>query len=289
MTQKFHSLLLGFTSILCWASLASLGKILNHLPPFFVMATAFMIGGLLSLIQPKKMFPPLTSLLWGIGGLFGYHFFLFYAFRYAPVIEVNLINYLWPMLMMVLSPLFSKKNSFKKIHLFSIVFGIAGTTLLMGGRDSTESASDFLSSYRGYFLALLAAFTWPVYSLGRQFFRYPSIWNSGGICLITGILCALTHLILGPKVSLDSRDFLPLLLMGLGPFGVAFFCWDLALEKGSPQTLGALAYLTPVLSLMGLVLFADEILNWRILGAMALIIVGSSFGLLDFLLPSKPK
>ena len=41
---------------------------------------------------------------WGCTGLFAYHFLLFIALRHAPPVEANLVNYLWPLFIVVLSP-----------------------------------------------------------------------------------------------------------------------------------------------------------------------------------------
>jgi hypothetical protein len=43
--------------------------------------------------------------LLGVAGLFGFHFLLFLALRLAPPVEANLVNYLWPLLIVVLTPL----------------------------------------------------------------------------------------------------------------------------------------------------------------------------------------
>jgi drug/metabolite transporter (DMT)-like permease len=45
-----------------------------------------------------------STLLLGVYGLFGYHFLLFLALRSAPPLEANLVNYLWPLLIVVLAP-----------------------------------------------------------------------------------------------------------------------------------------------------------------------------------------
>ena len=39
-----------------------------------------------------------------------------------------------------------------------------------------------------------------------------------------------------------------LLLLGLGPMGVAFYLWDFAMKRGDPRVIGVLAYATPLLS-----------------------------------------
>lgn len=70
--------------------------------------------------------------------------------------------------------------------------------------------------------------------------------------------------------------------MGIGPFGVAFYSWDVALRKGDAKVIGALAYLTPVISTLGLVIFAGQEMIFSTWLAMIFIICGASTGLLDF-------
>ena len=41
----------------------------------------------------------------GVGGLFGYHALYFLALRFAPPAEAGLLNYLWPLLIVVFSSL----------------------------------------------------------------------------------------------------------------------------------------------------------------------------------------
>ena len=46
---------------------------------------------------------PTRVWLLGVGGLFGYHALYFAALQLAPPAEANLVNYLWPLLIVLLS------------------------------------------------------------------------------------------------------------------------------------------------------------------------------------------
>lgn len=276
------SVLFGFVAILLWGSLATLGRLTIHLPPFYILGVSFLIGSLLSLRKPREMFSDWRVFLWGVAGYFGYHFFLFYSFRFAPAIEANLINYLWPMLMVLLTPVFFQDQRLRWYHIFGGVLALLGSILLVS-RPLDEISVDGM---KGYLLALGAAITWPVYSLGRKKLRETTVWSIGGTCFGAGVLCLLTHAWIEPRVILQSSDAWIILLMGLGPFGIAFYAWDRSMAVGNPKIIGALAYLTPVISTLGLVLVGGEKLESSTLTAMVLIIGGASLGLLDFL-PSR--
>lgn len=285
MNQKTQSLLLGVITILCWGSLATFGNLLIHLPPFFVLGVTFLIGAIPALFRFRELFPDLKILVWGVLGYFGYHFFLFYAFRFAPAIEANLINYLWPVIMVILTPVFFPEERLRWYHLVGGVLAVTGCVFLVSQKGVELRPENFY----GYVLALLAAITWPVYSIGKKKMKAVSVWAIGGFCLVSGILCLLVHAAIEPHVVLQPRDAILLSIMGIGPFGLAFYTWDLALRYGDAKLVGALAYLTPVLSTTGLILFVGEGVSTTTWIAMVLIIGGASAGLLDFYLPRRLK
>jgi len=279
MKALYPSLGLGLITILCWGSLATLAKWLIYLPPFYLLGMSFMIGSLPGFLHPKKMFPDLKTSLWGIAGYFFYHFFLFYSFRFAPAIEANLINYLWPILLVLMTPLFFKEVKLRFYHFIGATLAIIGCYVLVMG-EGIEIKSE---NMKGYLLALSAALTWPLYSLVKKKLPDVSVWAISGFCLGASILSFITHFLIEPPVSFEWHTLWPLLILGLGPFGLAFYTWDLALKKGDARVIGALSYLTPVLSTLGLVIFANEKLYGMRIVAMILIIGGASTGVLDFL------
>lgn len=282
MNQKTLSLLLGIITILCWGSLATFGNLLLHLPPFFILGVTFLIGSLPALLKPKQMFSSSRVLIWGVVGYFGYHFFLFYSFRFAPAIEANLINYLWPVIMVLLTPVFFPTERLKYYHIVGGALSVVGCVFLVMGKGGSLK-TEFLP---GYILAFLAALTWPIYSIGKKKMPSTSVWAIGGFCFFSSILSFLTHFLIEPRVVLQWPDAWKLIVMGIGPFGLAFYTWDMALKLGDSRVIGALAYLTPVLSTLGLILFAGQEVMPSTIVAMILIIGGASAGLLDFL-PSK--
>ena len=95
-------------AIALWSTLATLGLALAHVPPFLLTGLSLLIGSLIALplsrFDVRQWRVPVGTLALGVYGLFGFHFLLFMALRYAPPVEANLVNYLWPLLMVVLAP-----------------------------------------------------------------------------------------------------------------------------------------------------------------------------------------
>lgn len=282
INQSTQSMFLGLLAVVCWGSLATLGSLLIHLPPFYLLGITFILGSLPAWFKPRKMFPDWKTSCWGILGYFAYHFFLFYSFRFAPAIEANLINYLWPMILVLITPIFFPSIKLKFYHFLGAALSAAGCAVLVWGKGADIK----LENLTGYLLALGAAVTWPVYSMVKKKMRSTSVFSVGGFCLGAGVLSFLTHAMIEPRVVLQWHDAWIILLLGVGPFGLAFYAWDMALSRGDTRVIGALSYLTPVLSTLGLVLFAGQSLTIYSSLAMILIIGGASSGLLDFL-PSK--
>src|SRR5215218_2810501 len=100
MSPQFYAL----GAIALWSSLAALGVALRHVPPFLLTGLALVIGSMPAWPLVRQWRVPAPTLALGIYGLFGYHLLLFIALRLAPPVEANLVNYLWPLLIVVLAP-----------------------------------------------------------------------------------------------------------------------------------------------------------------------------------------
>jgi drug/metabolite transporter (DMT)-like permease len=279
------AILLALLSILVWSSLALLNSRVNSLPPFLAVGVALCVGGLVGIVRAREWrVSPLTFAV-GVGGIFGYHALLFAAFRIAPSVEVNLINYLWPLLIVVLSPLYLRGFRLGPRHLAGAALGLSGAALIVsGGRFGLDAA--YLP---GYLLAAAAALAWASYSLLTK--RLPPFPTGavGGFCLVSGLLSLGVYFLSsaapgGARAAAPAPlDWLYLALLGIGPMGGAFYAWDAALKRGDPRVIGALSYLTPLLSTLNLVLLGGKRLSALSIAAMSLIVAGAVVGSLDVL------
>jgi len=240
--------LLAIGAIALWASLAALGVALSHVPPFLLTGLALLVGSVIAL--PLSRFDwrqwriPLSTLALGVYGLFGFHFLLFIALRHAPPVQANLVNYLWPLGIVVMAPLLLPGVSLTTRHVLAALIGFAGAVLAILGRGS---AGEAVWAW-GYIPALGSAFIWASYSLLTKRVRAFPTAAIGSFALASGLLSLLCHAWLEPATALSPRDWGLITLLGLGPLGGAFFLWDAALKRGDARQIGVLSFLTPLLS-----------------------------------------
>jgi len=275
------STLNALAAIALWATLASLGTSLSHLPPFLLTGLALMIGSVMSwplvLRNPRAWAVPMRTLALGVYGLFGFHFLLFIALRHAPPVEANLVNYLWPLFMVVLAPVLLPGVSLRPLHVVAALLGFAGAAIaILGARSGISTSAD--GSYWGFLPALGSAFIWASYSLWTQRVAAFSTTAIGLFGLVSGALSLGCHALLEPSVALSSRDWLLVTLCGLGPLGAAFFFWDMALKRGDARQIGILSYITPLASTALLLIVTQRPLSWTIALAAVLIISAAVMG-----------
>lgn len=272
--------LLALAAIALWGTLAPLGVQLAHIPPFLLTGLGLLVGSLISLplarFRLSRWQVPLPTLLVGVYGLFGFHFLLFIALRNAPAVEANLINYLWPLGMVVMAPLFLKDVQLRGRHIVAALIGFTGAAIAILGRGGQSDAA--VEFHSGYVIALASAFVWASYSLLTR--RLPAFPTAavGGFAAASGVLSLVCHALLEPAVALSTQDLVLIAILGLGPLGGAFFLWDAAIKLGDTRRIGLLAFATPILSTVMLLLTTGQALQWNVAMAAALVVGAAWLG-----------
>jgi drug/metabolite transporter (DMT)-like permease len=281
--------LVGFIAVLLWSLLAFLTAASGTIPAFQLTAVTFAVGGLsLLLIRPgslRAMRQPPKVWLVGVGGLFGYHFAYFFALRSAPPVEAGLINYLWPLLIVVFSALLPGER-LRWQHVLGCTLALAGAALVVTRGQGFVPDTRYLP---GYLAALCAAVVWSSYSvLSRRLAQVPSEAITG-FCLATAALAAICHLLFEQTVwPTDAWQWAAVVGLGLGPVGLAFYVWDIGVKHGDIQVLGAISYSAPLLSTLVLILTGYAGYTHLILVACLLITLGAVLAAKDLLFRRAP-
>ena len=256
MTSRTATLI-GLTAILMWSLLSVLTVATGKIPAFQLAAMTFAIGATVAfasfVFRPSAfsaLKQPVTAWVVGVGGLFGYHALYFLALRFAPPAEAGLLNYLWPLLIVLFLSLLPGERLMPH-HIVGALLGLAGTVLLFTGSGAGFEAGQL----PGLLAAFVAAFVWAAYSVMSRKLKAVPTDAVAGFCAVTALLAALMHGLVETTVWPDTTaQWLAILALGVGPVGAAFFTWDVGMKRGDIRVLGAASYATPLLSTAFLIL-----------------------------------
>jgi drug/metabolite transporter (DMT)-like permease len=285
--QRRRATLVGAGAVFLWGSLAILTTLTGEIQPFQIVATAFFVAFLLALIKwiirGESLTAPFrqSSLAWavGVGGLFGYHFLIFLALKISPPVQANLINYLWPLMIVLFSALLPGQT-LRPRHIAGALAGCSGACLLVTGGNTLMPAPEYIP---GYVAALAAGLVWTGYSLASSRLTSVSTNAIGAFCLVAAILSTGAHILFETTVTPSTGEWVALVCLGLGPAGGAFFLWDWGLKRGHVRALGGIAYTAPLSSTALLILFGPAVLTATIAISAILIIGGAILAAGDLL------
>ena len=189
--------------------------------------------------------PPIAWIV-GVGGLFGYHALYFLALRFAPPAEAGLLNYLWPLLIVLFSVSCCRASGWRRITSSARCSGSPARCCCL---RATASGGFAPGQIPGLTAAFVAAFVWAAYSvLSRKLKSVPTD-AVAGFCLATALLAAAVHGLVEVTVWPETTaQWLAILALGVGPVGAAFYAWDIGMKRGDIRVLGAASYATPLLS-----------------------------------------
>ncbi len=206
---------------------------------------------------------------------------IFFAIQSAPPVEVSLIAYLWPLLI-VLFASFLPGEKLRWHHIAGVVFGLLGALVIITKGGSIGLAGGIKS---GHVIALFCAFIWAGYSvLSRRFGKVP-VDVVAGYCLITSAVALVLHLGLESTVwPASASQWAALVVLGTVPLGAGFYAWDWGCKHGDIMVIGALSYAAPLLSVIALLVFGYGAFHWSVVLACGLIVSGATVAAKDMIL-----
>lgn len=273
--MKNKAYLYALSATLLWGSTAAVVKLLlKNLNSLHILlfASFFASLSLFIIILIQKKLPIIKSyklkdywhfIYMGFIGVFIYYLFLYISISYLKAQEAFIINYLWPVMIVIFAiPILGEKFTYKK--LLAIVFSFFGVVII-----ATQGNLQQLHFEKpiGVIFAIIAAMSYGLFSVLGKKQNYDKTTSMFFYYLFTFIytLIAVISFSFIPKI--ESVQILGLIWTGIFTSGGAFLLWFLALKYGDTAKIANIAFLTPFFSLIYIYFLLHEtILRSSIIG-----------------------
>jgi len=274
--------LYAISAVLIWSTLASVSKMmLTDLPNMQTLSVSAVFAflfllfinlktGKLAKIKQYKVKD--YAVMGGLGllGLFAYSALYYYGLTKLSSQEACILNYLWPMMLVLFSCLILKEK-LTKVKVLAMLCSFLGIVLLSAGNSGSRNSGAVL----GMLSCIGAAVCYGLFSVLNKKVNYDQQISM----MIGWLLVALASLVLGlfteQWVMLCPVQWGGMLWLGIATNAVAYLFWALSLQ-GIENTakIANLAYLTPFLSLVVSFVLLGETISLRALAALIFIVGG---------------
>ena len=273
--------LYAFGAILCWASLpAATGSGLDGLSTEELMFFSFIAAAIYLYTQDviinrslKLYIPPLKGWLWGVWGIFLYHYVYYLALDRAPLAEGAILATTWSLWIVLFSSVLQLRRLAPTI-LMTALLGFFGAALVIGaGSDLSFQSSHMV----GYLLALCCGVIWSSFSVGLPYLkltREPMTF----FCILAALLSSGLYFATWPHDFPSIKALLSAVYLGCVPLGLSFFLWNRAVMGGNMVIIGFLSYLTPPLAVLMVAVIHGQRVPYQVILGMVVILVASMLG-----------
>lgn len=211
--------------------------------------------------------------MFGMGflGIFLYYIFLYGSFALAPAGQVNVVNYLWPVFIIIFSiPILKEKFNYKTILAIFVSFLGALIAFTKG------NFSIFSNQYTvGYLLAALGAVCYGLFSVFGKKFEYDKFSSMLVYYISAAILIIPTALFFsGFVIPTSLTTIIAILVLGGIMNSIAFVFWFKALKLGHTHKTANLIYSVPFLAMVWTYFLNTEPFAISSIIGLILIVVG---------------
>ncbi len=281
MENRKKSYLFVSIAVLLWASTAAIAKLLlQNLSGIQIMFYSFIFAilGLFSIVIAQGKLKSLKSYTkkdyfhiayMGTLGCFLYSIFLLGALKYAPAQEAFILNYLWPIMVVIFATLILKeKLGVKKI--LGLIFSFFGIYIVM---TKGNLLSLTFTNIKGDILAVLGAVAYGLFSVLGKKHKFEISTSTLLYYCFAFILVLISILTFSSIPQVSLLQLAGLAWIGLMTNAVAFIFWFKALEYGETAQMTNMVFLTPFISLIYIYfLVGEQILPSSIVGLIFIVL-----------------
>lgn len=279
--MKKNYIYAGIT-VLIWSTLATVVKIvLSDIPNFEALAisSAFafvfllivnIISGSIKEMKQYRLKDYLMMSGLGFLGLFMYSAFYYYGISVLSSQEACILNYLWPMMIVVFACILLKeKLTVRKI--IAMLLSFAGIIVLSLGSGGGSSGNRLF----GIIACVVAAVCYGLFSVLNKKHSLNQSVTMMWIWLTVAICSTVACLIFESPVPIIGWQWAGIAWLGIVVNAVAYLLWALALKGAKDSAkIANLAYLVPFLSIVLSAVVLEEQISINAVIAVVLIMGG---------------
>ncbi|MBI2581063.1 DMT family transporter [Candidatus Woesearchaeota archaeon] len=186
--------------------------------------------------------------MFGMGflGIYLYNSLLYGSFALAPAGQANVINYLWPIFIIVFSIVILKER-FNYKTVIAILLGFLGALIVFSGGNLSAFNGE---SVTGYLLAAIGAVCFALFSVLGKKLKYEKFTSMLAYYVAAAVLIVPTVLITsGVVVPISFSTVIAILMLGGVNNSLAFIFWFQALKLGNTHKTANAVYAVPFLAL----------------------------------------
>lgn len=190
----------------------------------------------------------------GLLGTYIYYLFLYLGYAQAKGLEVLVIQYTWPIIIVVLSLfILNEKLTYRKLA--ALLLGFIGVVTVLTKGDFNQIN---ISNPSVIILAGAGAFCFALFSvLSKNVKKSPIVVVS--LYFLAALIASLASMLYFSGFAAPSpKEIFPILLNGLLVNGYSYIFWIKALHATEASYLAPFTYFAPVLSAVYLVVIFDE-------------------------------
>ncbi|WP_066165139.1 DMT family transporter [Aliarcobacter cryaerophilus] len=185
---------------------------------------------------------------------FAFYLLLYFGYHNAPSIEVLVIQYTWPIFIVILS-LIILKEKFTKRKFFAVLLGFVGVALVITKGDISSFS---LNSIDVLLVVMLSAFCFALFSVLSKKVKVNSV-NAVMIYFLGATIYSFISMQSFSSFIIPTpKDWIAILVNGVLINGISYVFWVKGLQIFDASKVAPFTFIIPILSAFFLILVFDE-------------------------------
>lgn len=304
--NNYKGLVLGIFAIIVWSLSPTMAGLLEYNTNYFTIVFFMILFSFLTIgviifapilsfikvskeefIQEFNEIDRLGKIYLCCSGIFiaFYYLCFYYSLHNGPRIEMNIINYLWPIITMILS-VYVFKNKSEKLSFYQwllVVVSFIGSVYIAFDNSILFFGNGLDFTYLISFGAAISAGLYLNFNMKLNKYFTSSLYIYFVALIASLVTLLLFYLLVKPKLIINSETIIGILFISIIIFVGGQITWAEALRHSNSIIVASLSYFTPILSASFLNFFLGDKLSTRLVFGATMIIVS------NFLLNLKNK